>query len=239
MWALDSFFLPFSLVFGIGGGLVLLVQFLSLRIRNTALPPDERDPHLGRKFALGLFLHLAVLLLLVGLTVFAVDFFEELINGGGNNSPAAAPAGPGPLAMTTSGPVAKPFPNAQQRVAFGLMLSGVLHGVLFAMLLFFSTNARKFPAVSRAFVLNRLLVAGVILMLVTTEFCLLLFSEGGESVESPFGHILGMAVVWGPVAIGNLLWLFFGLNQEKAKATRMAEVGRPPEGTRYRRRDDD
>lgn len=252
MRSYDSFFLVFSLVFGIGGGVVLLVQFLSLRVRNTALPPEDRDPHVGRKFALGVFLHLAVMLLLVGLTVSAVDIFEELINGGNNgwNTPPTVRfnGGGGPWGPPTPppAPVAKPFFDTQQRVAAGLMLSGVMHGVLFAMLLYFATNARKFPAVSRTFVLNRLLVAGVILMGVTTQFCLYLFSEDGTGTgDSPFGRILGIAVVWGPAAIGHLLWLLFGLNKEKAKVTRAVEVARPQEPAeetdrpRRRRRDDD
>ncbi len=254
----DSFFLPFALALGIGGALVLLVQFLSLRVRNSALPPDERDPYLGRKFVLGVFLHLSVLLLLVGLTVLSVDLFEELINGSGNSwgstpatvqmrgGPGGGPWGPPP--PPTVAP-AKPFPNGAQRVAFGLMLSGILHGVLFAMLLYFATNARKFPAVSRALVLNRLLAAGLILMGITTSFCLLLFSDGnssgGSSGDNPFGRMIGVAVVWAPAAVAHVCWLLFALGKEKAKAARVVEVARPPEPTddsdlprRPRRRDD-
>lgn len=228
MRSFDSFLIVFSLFAGIGGALVLLVQFLSLRMRNSALPTEERDPHLGRKFALGVFLHLSVLLLLTGLTVSMTDIFDELIGGGGKNTPVTAPAG-GPWGPPpTPTPAAKPFFNSQQRVAAGLMLSGVMHGLLFGMLYYFATNARKFPVVSRAFVINRLLIAGVILMSITTSFCVMLFSDGDMMVES-FGRVIGLAMVWGPAALGHFLWLMFVLNRDKLKAVQRVEVARPRE----------
>lgn len=230
MRAFDSDLLVPLMFVGIPSGLVLLFQFLSLRLRNSALPPDDRDPHLGRKFALGVFLHLSVLVLLFGLTVLATDTFDQLL-GGGSPSPTTRPAGGpwGPMPAGPPAPVAKPFPNPQQRVAFGLMLSGVLHGVLFAMLFYFVTNARKFPAVGRAFVLNRLLLAGLLLVFITTTFCLYLFSEGdGDFASLP--RLIGLAVVWGPAALAHFLWMMFGLTADKAKAQLKAEVSRPREG---------
>lgn len=240
MRSFDSFLMIVSVFAGVGGGVVLLFQFLSLRMRNSAAAVEERDPHLGRKFALGVFFHLAVLLLLTGLTVSSVDICENLTGGGnsGGNTRATWPVGPGmpPPAVT------KPFFNTQQRTACGLMLSGVLHGVLFFMLLTFATNARKFLAVGRAFVINRLLIAGVILMAITTSFCVMLFSEGEFMVES-FGNILGLAVVWGPAALGHFLWLMFGLSKEKVKAKQKVDDAPPPrereEPRRSRRGDDD
>jgi hypothetical protein len=235
MRSFDTFLYVFAFAAGGGGGLVLVFQFLALRVRNSALPAEERDPHLGRKFALALFLHLAVMLLLTGLTVSIVDVCENMTGGGNANTPMTMRAGPGwPPPTPPPAPVAKPFFNTQQRVAAGLMLSGVLHGLLFAMLLYFATNARKFPAVTRAFVVNRLLVAGIILMSITTGFCLMLFSEGDMMVES-FGRILGMALVWGPTALGHFLWLMFGMNRDKAKAKRKKEE----EDERPRRRQDE
>jgi hypothetical protein len=233
MRSFDAFMYVFAFAAGGGGGFVLVFQFLSLRMRNSALPAEERDPHLGRKFALAVFLHLSILLLLTGLTVSIVDVCENMTGGGNANTPMTMRAGPGWNPPAPPPPVAKPFFNAQQRIAAGLMLSGVLHGLLFAMLLYFATNARKFPAVTRAFVVNRLLVAGIILMSITTGFCLMLFSEGDLMVES-FGRILGLALVWGPTALGHFLWLMFGMNKDKAKAKRKAE-----EEERPRRRDDD
>ena len=228
MRSFDTFLIMFSVSGGIGGTVVLLFQFLSLRMRNSALPAEDRDPHLGRKFALGVFLHMAVLLLLTGLTVSVVDVMDELT--GNMNTRATAPVtwrGPGMPPAGPPAPTAKPFFDAEQRIAAGLLLSGVLHGVLFFMLLTFGTNARKFPAVGRAFVINRLLLAGLILMAVTTTFCLFLFSEGDMQVES-FGRILGLAVVWGPTALGHYLWLVFAMKQDDAKKVRQAERADPP-----------
>ena len=77
---------------------VLLVQFLSLRVRNSALPGEERDPHLGRKFALGVFLHLAIMLMLTGLTVSFSETFDGLFGGKKNQfgtTPMTRPMGPG------------------------------------------------------------------------------------------------------------------------------------------------
>lgn len=228
MRSLDSFLIAFAVFSGIGGAVVLLFQFLGLRVKNAALPPDERDPHLGRKFALGVFLHVAVMLLLTGLTVSAVDIAGEMTSnlGGKNTTPTTAWGGPPGMRPPPAPATTRPFFNTQQRTAAGLMLSGALHGVLFFMLLTFGTNARKFPAVGRAFVVNRLLVAGLILMSVTTSFCLMLFAEGDMRMES-FGPILGLAVVWGPTALGHFLWLVFAMRQDEAKKVKQAE-GREP-----------
>jgi hypothetical protein len=245
MRSFDSFLMFFASASAVVGGFVLIFQFLSLRMRNTALPAEERDPHTGRKFALGVFFHLGVLLVLTGLTLSAVDICENLTGSGnsGGNAPATWRAGPG---MPPPPPAAgKPFFNTQQRTACGLMLSGVLHGVLFFMLLTFATNARKFPAVGRAFVINRLLIAGVILMAITTSFCVMLFAEGEFMVES-FGRVLGLALVWGPAALGHFLWLMFGMSKEKAKAKQKVDDAPPArerererEEPRRSRRDDD
>jgi hypothetical protein len=245
MSTIDRFLIVFAVSSGIGGAVVLLFQFLGLRVKNASLPSEERDPQLGRKFALGVFLHVAVMLLLTGLTISAVDIATEMTtNLGGNTTPTSAFRGPGMPPPTTSTTTSKPFFNTQQRTAAGLMLSGVLHGVLFFMLLTFGTNARKYPAAGRAFVVNRLLVAGLILMSVTTSFCLFLFSEGDMKVDS-FGPILGLAVVWGPTALGHFLWLVFAMKQDEAKKVKLAEVREaPPErdeprGERRRRDEDD
>lgn len=249
MRSFDSFLIAFAMFSGIGGAVVLLFQFLGLRMRNAGLPPEERDPHLGRKFTLGVFLHVAVMLLLAGLTVSAVDIAGEMTdNLGGNTTPTTAWGGPpGGMRPTPPATTTKPFFDAQQRLAAGLMLSGVLHGVLFFMLLTFGTNARKFPAVGRAFVVNRLLVAGLILMSVTTSFCVFLFAEGDMKIGS-FGPILGLAVVWGPTALGHFLWLVFAMKQDEAKKVKLAEAREVPRERadedddrreRRRRRDDD
>lgn len=246
MRSLDSFLVAFAVFSGVGGAVVLLFQFLGLRVKNAALPPDERDPHLGRKFTLGVFLHVAVMLLLTGLTISAVDIAGDMTSNLGTKNTTATTAwrNPNMPPPTPAATTPKPFFNTQQRTAAGLMLSGVLHGVLFFMLLTFGTNARKFPAAGRAFVVNRLLVAGLILMSVTTTFCLFLFAEGDMRMES-FGPILGLAVVWGPTALGHFLWLVFAMKQDEAKKAKQAEVREvPPErdeprGDRRRRDDDD
>lgn len=255
MRSFDTFLIVFSMSAGIGGAVVLLVQFLSLRVRNSALPAEERDPHLGRKFALGVFLHLSVMLLLAGLTVSFSETFDGLFGGNKNQwggtpmtRPAMGPGGPGgpgwppPPPPPTTKSWFDEWYTSGQRVAAGLVLSGVMHCLLFAMLLFFATNARKFPAVSRAFVLNRLLVAGIILMAVTTLFSVLMFSEGDLQMDS-FGRPIGIAVVWGPAALAHFLWLMFGLS--KSKGTQRVEEERPREADRGRegegrsRREDD
>jgi hypothetical protein len=195
------------------------------------------------------FLHLAVMLMLTGLTVSFSETFDGLFGGKKNQwggTPMTMRAGPG----GPGGPGWPPPPppptkswfdewyTPAQRVSAGLMLSGVMHCLLFAMLLYFATNARKFPAVSRAFVLNRLLVAGIILMAVTTLFSVLMFSEGDLQMDS-FGRPIGIAVVWGPAALAHFLWLMFGLS--KGKGAQRVEADRPREDddrpTR-RRRDD-
>lgn len=257
MRSFDTFLIIFSMCAGIGGAVVLLVQFLSLRMRNAGLPPEDRDPHVGRKFALGVFLHLGIMLLLAGLTVSFSETFDGLFSGNKNNSWGGPPTtramqmGPDGRWQPVPPPPAAPSTKSwfdewyttPQRVSAGLCLSGVMHAVLFAMLLLFVTNARKFPAVSRAFVLNRLLIAGVILMAISTTFCVFLFAEGDMQMGS-FGRPIGIAVVWGPTALVHFLWLMFGLGDKK-KAAQRVEVERPRDDDRGRegegrsRREDD
>src|SRR6478735_6656877 len=52
------------------------LQFLALRIRDTRATPQ--DPHLGRKSLLYFFVNAGCFLVLIGLTISAVDWVEYL-----------------------------------------------------------------------------------------------------------------------------------------------------------------
>jgi hypothetical protein len=197
----------------------LMVQFLALRFKNSSLPEENRDPHLGRKFGLHVFQHVGMLLILVGLTLSAVDIADQVFgNKAPTNSGPTMYWGPGSPPPPASTPPPNPFTEVQQAAA-GLMLSGVLHTILFTMLILFGTNAMKQPAVGRAFHMNRTMIAGLILLTVTTMFCMVLFKDTTKNSIGleMFSKIIGVAVIWGPTALGHFLWVMVDMAKDKQR----------------------
>ncbi len=212
-----------AITYGVIAILALMVQFLSLRMKNSSLPEESRDPHLGRKFGLHLFQHVGMLLILVGLTISAVDISDQAF---GNKTPT--PTGFAPWSFPSNpraggGAAATPPPNPfneMQQAAAGLMLSGVLHTILFTMLILFGTNAMKYPAVGRAFHMNRTMIAGLILLTITTIFCMVLMKDTSKNSIGleMFSKILGVAFIWGPTALGHFLWVMVEMAKDKQQA---------------------
>jgi hypothetical protein len=278
------------------GAIVLLMcvpQYIALRIRNTRAKPQ--DPQLGRKFIFSQFQHLAILMLLVGLTVsaydFSVYFFEPLVEAQEEEKRAKEEAGSGaiipmssllysppmipapvpaipmppnpegielapppkaiaepePIPIPAAVPVATPAPlveeavflppadpamvaalkpkriwwNGQQRIAAGLATSGLLHALMMAFILRFTTNAKHFRQVSRSFIGVRLQLAGLVLMTLSTLTILMLYQEG-DTEYSNLAKVTGIVAVWGPAALIHAAWLYLYRNKEMSQP--MAEV---------------
>ena len=189
-----------------------LVQYIVLRTRNSrAVPPD---PQIGRKFILAYFLHLAILLLLAGLTVSSLDwsehFFEPLIDAqeAKKEAEAARERGEEPPANPAAGlpPAVRDKFNEKQRAAAGLVSSGLFHILIFWPLLRFATNAREFPAVGRSFVGMRLFLCGLTVMTLTTLSLVGVFQKGDTDLTNA-SVIAGLAVVWCPAALVHVVAL--------------------------------
>ena len=221
------------------------LQFIGLRIRNEAAPEPMRDPHLGRKFALHIFQHFAILLALSGFTISAIDIADSVLLPFQNRGMGAGGFGGGrggiffdedfddgfrggPQTFSTSpfGPpmAAPPKPtrnwwNSAQRFAVGLVLSGILHGSAIFAILLVGTNNAKFPAAGRAFGVARLVIAGIILMGCATAMILAVLQKGNTDFRG-LSMVIGMLAVWGPTALGHLVWMRGTMNPTTKVAVR-------------------
>ena len=254
--------------------LLHLFQYLGLRMRNEAAA--ERDPYLGRKFVLHLFQHFAILLVLSGFTISSIDVTDSVLLpfgnknagpggfGGGRggiifdedsdddfrNTTPAAPQQWNPNGTFVPPPAIKPKPaknwwNSAQRFSTALILSGLLHGMVVFTILLLGTNNRQFPAVGRAFGLTRLVIAGIILMGCTTIIIVSILQKGSTDYRS-ISLIIGFILVWGPTALGHLLWMRWTMNPPKKKYSaksngreRVAEEDDDEPDSRPRRRADE
>lgn len=210
--------------------LVPLFRLTSLRVRNEALPPADRDPQLGRKFVLCLFTHACLLMILCGLTVSASDVtwyvMEPLQQAEDRRGeavwvpPLPQPDGlpPLPPLPEIDLPAAQPAPplavsrppkqwwNSQQRLAVTLVGSGLLHGGLAWTALLVLTNHRTQPMVGRSFVVLRFGVCGVVMLVVNTLILHGFLAEGDTRYE-PLAFYLAVVGVWGPAMLLHLGWM--------------------------------
>jgi hypothetical protein len=209
--------------------LVHLAMFIGQRVRNEA--SAEKDPQLGRKFVLHLFLHYAILLILAGLTVSVCDLVDNLLFPwqAQQNNPFQGPGqwGPGGFQPAPPPAVRPSVWNENQRVAAALLLSGVLHLIILWMVIHLGTNSRRFPQVGRGFAMTRFALGGVIVMGTTTAFLVYLFQEGNTDVKA-VSYVLGFALVWGPFTLGHLFWVLNRCKKDNPKAGSKGRQEEPP-----------
>lgn len=199
---------------GVLVSLFAIVQYVMLRVRNSRAIPH--DPQVGRKFILTYLLHLAILLLLVGLTVSSLDwsehFFEPMVEAQQAKKiverakEQGEEAAPPILLPAVVPPPAREWFNDKQRTAAGLVASGLLHIVALWPLLRFVTNAKAFPAVGRSFVGLRLFLCGLTMMTLTTISLVGTFQKGETDLANA-SIVAGLAVVWCPAGIIHLIAL--------------------------------
>lgn len=178
--------------------LAFVVQYALLRVRN--LYAERPDRQLGRKAVCHLFLSLAIVLGLAGLTLSAADLFDRLFEP---IRQARAAAQPGATPAAPAGPTE--WFNDAQRTAAALILSGLFHGTLFGLVLRLFTNDRDQPAVRRTFIGTRLVFAGVIWIVSATVALVLVLKKGDTDLQT-LQTTAALGIVWG-VAAGVHLWL--------------------------------
>jgi len=201
--------------------LIHIFHFIALRIRNEHSEP--RDPHLGRKFVLHMFLHFSIILLLSGLTISAIDVSDAILSPNQN----VGGFGPGgvlddddfPRPGQGMQPMGRDWFNSTQRIALGLILSGMLHGAVMWAIVVLGTNSRKFPVVGRSFVISRLLISGIIMMTATTITIVFLLQKGSTNTRG-LSVILGFALVWGPTGFIHFLWMMSTMRGREGKKNR-------------------
>lgn len=199
------------------GGLVLLsliplaltglgIAYIGLRIRDAR--SETPDPELGIKAAYSTFMSAGVLLALTGLTISAIDFLSEALEDKQQNQP---PVMFGPPGKFNPQPMPRPqqddpFDRISQRVAWPLVISGVLFGLISVLLIKGGTNDRQFPAVRRTFGGLRMTIGGLNVMVGVTLAIELLFQKDLASTK-PFAYAIGLIGIWFPAAAVELFLL--------------------------------
>jgi len=205
-----------------------LVQYILLRARNARAVPH--DPQLGRKFLIAFFLHISILLTIVGLSYSAVDWaeyaIEPMIDAQQAKKDAEQARERGEDAPLPAGMLPPKAPrdwfNDQQRVAAGLASSGLIYTLLFWPVLRFCTNARQFPSAGRSFVGLRLMLAVIIVMVLTTVSMVGVFQKGDTELRGA-GIVVGLAAIWGPTAMIHLTMLLFSKHWHRGERPRIEE----------------
>jgi hypothetical protein len=151
----------------------------------------ERDPQLGLKTALYFFLSVSVLILLVGMSIIAVDSLSDLQLFG---------AGRGGLARSNPRSFSEP-----KRVGAALMFAGFTFGLLQFVIIHMATNNRRWPLVRRVFGGWRLAITGMVVMTMFTLLVIMLFQESvrPEDIQDFFAILF----VWTPAWLIDLVLL--------------------------------
>ena len=179
------------------GGLV--VSYLSLRLRDARA--DQPDPELGLKSAYHAFLTAGILLALTGLSISIIDFLGDAFE----DAPPVQPQpqfNPGRFPQPQPMPRPRaddPFGSMSQRVAWPLVISGVLFSLVALLLVKLGTNDPNYPSVRRTFGGVRLVIAGFTVMAAATLIIELLFQKDLATTR-PYAFGVGLLAVWFPTA---------------------------------------
>lgn len=181
------------------GGLV--VAYLSLRIRDARA--DQPDPELGIKSAYHAFLTAGILLALTGLSISVIDLLGDAFEGPQANvqpQPQFNPRFPQPQPQPMPRARADdPFGSMSQRVAWPLVISGVLFSLVALLLVKLGTNDPRYPSVRRTFGGVRLVVSGFTVMAAATLIIELLFQKDMPSTR-PYAFGVGLLAIWFPAS---------------------------------------
>jgi hypothetical protein len=167
--------------------LSLAFPYAVLRLRDAH--SKEPDPHLGFKAAQGYFFSLAVLLVLTGLTLIAVDVL---------------------LPLGVPGSARPEFPSPCQRTGAALIVAGGLFTLIHGLLGLTLRDPQGPSPVRRVFLGCRFAVHGVVLMVTLTALLVMLFQrrdglhESG-AVTQARNFFLGVLLVWGPSWLVHLI----------------------------------
>src|SRR5262245_12730554 len=179
----------------------LAVAYVGLRIRDAKADPP--DPELGIKAAFYTFLTAGILLALTGLSLSIIDFLGEAFEG---KQPKQQQPQFNPGRFPPPPPQQQPndpFDRVSQRVAWPLVISGVLCSLVSLLLIKAGTNDARFPAARRTFVGLRLVIAGLNAMVGVTLLIELLFQKDLATTR-PYAVAVGLLIVWLPTAAFQL-----------------------------------
>jgi len=184
----------------------LAVAYIGLRIRDAKSDPP--DPELGIKAAFYTFLTAGFLLALTGLSLSIIDFLGDAFEGkqpkqqqqpfNPQFNPGRFPPPPPPPQQPND-----PFDRVSQRVAWPLVISGVLCSLVSLLVIKVGTNDARFPAARRTFVGLRLVIAGLNVMVAVTLLIELLFQKDLATTR-PYAVAVGLLIVWLPTAVFQL-----------------------------------
>jgi hypothetical protein len=190
----------------------LAVAYVGLRLRDAKA--EQPDPELGIKSAYQSFLSFGVLLALAGLSIAVGDLLAGAFEDPNNKPQQQFNRNAGkmnqqfPLNQPMAPPAAgnEPFDTMNQRVAWPLVVSGVLAAFVSLLLLKLGTNDARYPSVRRTFGGFRLAVAGLNLVVIVTVVIEILFDRD-ETKTRPLPMAAGMLLVWGLGAVFQLFIL--------------------------------
>ena len=188
-----------------------VVLFISLRMRDAQA--EVKDPQLGFKTILYFFCNLSILQVLAGLTMLVENINEVIFDPVAlMNGPMGGPGFGGP--RTPFG-ISTTWLNAMQRFAIGLIVSGLMHTVLFFAAIRYFTNDREFPAVNRAFMALRLFIAIQTVFWTTTVAVIHTISADNFDYVL-FLRLLSVSMVWWPVTV---LHFYLVIKTKKSRTT--------------------
>ena len=186
----------------------LAVVYLSLRLRDARA--EQPDPELGIKSAYHAFLTTGILLALTGLSISAIDLLGDAFEGDKpvqqqpQFNPQFNPRFPQPQPQVR--PANDPFDTVSQRVAWPLVISGVLFSLVALLLLRLGTNDPHYPSARRAFGGLRLVVGGFTVMSAVTLIIELLFQKDLGTTR-PYAIGVGLLAIWFPASAVQLFLL--------------------------------
>jgi hypothetical protein len=184
----------------------LAYPYLALRLRDSR--EDHRDPELGIKTACYLILSAAILLILFGLTVSAIDVMEGTLEK--RNQARQQPV-PGQVQQQRD-PFERLVTETTQRTAWALTVSGLLFALSAMLLLKMGTNDVHFPAAKRVFVGGRLAFIAVVVMIAVTVLIVLFFQKEVPRKE-PYEVLIGVLIVWTPALAVHIFLMRYYASQ--------------------------
>lgn len=178
--------------------LSLAIPYAVLRLRNE----EPADSQLGTKIGLQFFFSVAVMILLVGLTVMAVDLVNQEEDWGAK--PLLAKGRP-----VGVGAAEKEWFNTAQRTGLGMVVSGLMLALFHLLVAKIMTNKVQARQVRRIFVGWRFAIQGMVLMFSVTALVVTVMQRDpflGENIRmiKTLAAVLG---VWFPFWLVHLLLL--------------------------------
>jgi hypothetical protein len=177
--------------------LPVALAYVALRVQDSR--NAEPDARLGLKTAFHMVHTLAILLILFGASIFMMD----LLDGAIAKNPAFRrfqPVGGGL--------------NEMQRLAFALIISGLLFGFVFWFFLL-ATNDSKRRAVRRVFVGGRMALCLLMTMFTVTGL-LIVFIQKEPNYQATEA-LVGLLLVWFPAMCLHMILFYANITDRRAK----------------------